>query len=63
MFIVGGTMVNNHEWREYYLNILESLGIYSTLDEKQFNIIYKRYRKIGGRKVLFFHQIKKETKK
>jgi len=55
--------MDNHEWKEYYLNILKNLGIYSTLDEKQFNIIYKRYRKIGERKTLFFHQIKKETKK
>jgi len=41
-------MKNPPEMKAYYENILVNLGIYSTIDEKQFNIILKRYNQLGG---------------
>ena len=56
-------MTNTFEMKNYYYNILINLGIYTRLDEKQFDIIYKRYKELGGRKELFYHRIVRKLKK
>jgi len=56
-------MKNPPEMKAYYENILVNLGIYSTIDEKQFNIILKRYNQLGGNKPLIYKKVKRKLKK
>lgn len=56
-------MKNTSEMKAYYENILVNLGIYSTIDEKQFDIILKRYNQLGGTKPLIYKQVKRKLKK
>ncbi|MBT5419808.1 MAG: hypothetical protein HOK80_02875 [Candidatus Cloacimonetes bacterium] len=55
--------MNSPDWKNFYENILVNLGIQTRIDEKQFNVIYKRYKELGGGKELFYDRIKKKLKK
>ena len=56
-------MKNTPEMKSFYLNILINLGIYSRIDEKQFDTILKRYNQLGGNKPLIYKQVKRKLKK
>ena len=48
---------------KHYYNILINLGIYTDIDESQFDIIYKRYRDMGGYKDLSYDIIKRRLRR
>ena len=56
-------MKNTPEMKSFYLNILINLGIYSRINEKQFDTILKRYNQLGGNKPLIYEQVKRKLKK
>jgi hypothetical protein len=55
-------MKNTLGMKSYYLEILTNLGIYSDITEDQFDIIYKRYKQLGGKRELIYNSVKKRLK-
>ena len=56
-------MTRTRDMVNQYYNILINLGIYADINEAQFNIIYKRYKKIGGHKDLNYLNVKRKLRR